>query len=364
VSMTKKIKIIIGIITALVLFRAFLPLMIKNYLNDYMEHKIEGYTGHIENFDLSLYRGAYQLEDFSFKKKDGNKDIPFISIKSADISVSWKALFQGRILANLYIREPRIDFLDSKNKSKRQFGNEEKTSNWIDVYQKIVPFSLETLKVKDGEIHFQNKESKFPVDIFLNKVQLEAKNIHNTNKDNKQLFSTYKVEAKVQNQAIAVSYGSFNILNKPMAFDFNFKMEKLKLTQLNKFFLYYGPFDLTSGTLSLYTEVASKKYRVKGYVKPVFENVDVISGKENINTLKRFGFEFGTAVLNLFFRDGKTLDVAAKIPIEGDIRKPKFGFWSGFKSAVNNAFGSKKVEKKIDNTINLKSVDQPKEKKK
>ena len=354
----KRIKIFLVIFLGLVVFRAALPILIKNYLNNYMAHKIEGYTGHIGDFDLSLYRGAYQVEEFTFKKKNGNEQIPFINIKHADISLSWSALFKGRILLDLDIENSRIDFLDSKKKDQRQFGVEENSQNWVDVYEKIVPFSLQSLKLSNSEIHFQNADTKPAVDIFLNKINLEASNINNIQKGSKALFSSYKISSLIQNQGELNSQGTFNILSKPMAFDVNLKIEKVKLTELNPFFLAYGPVDVTSGTFNFYTEVATKDNKVAGYVKPVLEKVDVISGKENISSLKRFGFEFGTAFLNLFFRDGKTLSVASKIPITGDINKPDFGLWEGFKSALGNAFGGEKskVKKKIDHTINEKDV--------
>lgn len=357
---SKKFKALMAVVVILILFRAFLPEIIKKQLNDYMGSKMDDYVGHIEDFDLSLYRGAYQVEGFTLKKKNGNEQIPFVSIKGADISVSWKALFQGRILADLVINDPRVDFLDSKDKKKRQFGVEEKPSNFLAVYKKIIPFSLETLTVNNGEVHFQNSDTKVPIDIYVNKINLDARNIHNTSKDDKKLFSTYQVSALAQNQAKIRSKGSFNLLSKPLAFNIDLELEKLKLTEFNKFLLQYGPFDVTKGTFYFYTELASKNNKITGYVKPILENVDVISGKEDINSLKRFGFEFGTAFLNLFFRDGKMLTTAAKIPIEGSLDKPQFGLWEGFKSALANAFTSKKVEKKLDNNVNLKDVDKKK----
>ena len=321
-----------------------------------MGHKINGYVGHIEDFDLSLYRGAYQIRNFTFKKKEGKQEIPFITIKFADISVAWRALFKGKILADLKIVDSRIDFIDSSDKKKRQLGIEDKPSNWINIYEKIVPFSLERFQFINGEVHFQNKEFKAPIDLYVNSIDLDAQDIHNSKGASSRLVSKYKLTALVLNKSKISSDGSFNILSKPVAFDVNLKMEKVKLIDLNRFLLAYGPFDITSGTFSLYSEIASNQNKIKGYIKPVFEKVDVVSGKEHINSLKRFGFEYGTAILNLIFRDGRQYNVAAKVPISGDLNKPSIQFWEGFNSAFKNAFGIKKVENKIDNEINLNSV--------
>ncbi len=40
----------------------------KYAVNWYLKDKILPYTGHIEDFDLSIFRGAYQFEGFVIEK--------------------------------------------------------------------------------------------------------------------------------------------------------------------------------------------------------------------------------------------------------------------------------------------------------
>lgn len=350
-------KILLTILALLVVARMLLPSIIHTYLNDYLEDKVEGYTGYIEDFDLSLYRGAYQIQGFNFKKKVPNQaPQPFIKVKEFDLSLSWRALFRGFLLIDLTVEEPIIIFTDSADKSKQALAVDTEAKDWQDVYRTLVPFNLENLEINKGEVFFVNNDFKSPIEVYLKEIELDAKNIQNSTKENKKLFSDFKLSAKAQDHAPLKAFGSLNLVNKPLSFDINGEIKDFQLTKINNFFKAYGPLDITSGTFEFYTELASKDNKIVGYIKPMFDKVDVLDGLEPFNSFREFGFEIGGAILNLFFRNGKTLSVASKIPVEGKIDSPKFGLWEGFKLALDNAWGKPEVKPKIDNEINLKDV--------
>lgn len=59
--MKKRYIIPVSIIVALIIFRLFLPLIVKNYVNKTLNN-IPGYSGHVEDIDLALWRGAYTID--------------------------------------------------------------------------------------------------------------------------------------------------------------------------------------------------------------------------------------------------------------------------------------------------------------
>jgi hypothetical protein len=365
-STIKKIKshkyfnIIFAIVVLGIAVRIAMPPVIKHYLNNYLA-KMESYTGHIGDFDLSLWRGAYQIEEFTLKRKTAKGDIPFVDVPKADINVAWKALFRGKFQVDLDIKNPKVNFTDSKKKSEKQLGVEAKKETWQDLLDKLVPFNLESLKISSGEIHFKNPEIKPGIDIFLNEINFTAHNIHNSKKQDGALFSSYDLTAKAQNHANIKSNGKFNILKEPIDFDMNLALEALDLRQLNPFLKSYIPLDLTSGTFNFYMELAAKDSAIKGYLKPMFKNMDVRAGeREEDGSLKEFGFEILSAVVNGILHNFKNKTLATKIPIEGSLKDPKLGLWEAFKIAVKNGFGEPDVAPKVDNEISLKDAEKEK----
>ena len=65
----------------LTLLRAIIPLVGKWAINQELEGKLGIYTGHIEDFDLSLYRGAYQLQGVTIKKRVSDL-MPLLTVKN------------------------------------------------------------------------------------------------------------------------------------------------------------------------------------------------------------------------------------------------------------------------------------------
>lgn len=353
----KKKYIIVSIVTLLIIGRILLPSIILHYLNDYLENDVDAYVGHINDFDLSLWRGAYQIEEFSLKRKTSKNPVPFMDIKKADISISWKALFRGKFLVDLVVDGAKINFTDSSKKDQKQLGVEAKNETWGDLLDSIVPFNLESLKITKGEVHFINNELKTPIDIHLTKAELMAHNIHNSKKHKGSAFSDYDFSAVIQEDADIKSKGTFNILAKPITFDTDLSITKLNLTKLNEFAKVYGPLDLTSGEFNFFMEIATHKGKLRGYVKPLFTNMDVRAGaKEKDDSLKELVYELLTAVTNIILKNSKSKSFATKVPIKGTTDKPEFEVGKGIWEAIDNGFGEPTVKPKFDHDISLKSV--------
>ncbi|HAJ81870.1 MAG TPA: hypothetical protein DCO64_05460, partial [Zunongwangia profunda] len=56
------------ILGALIVFRLFLPLIVKNYVNKTLNN-IPGYHGHVEDIDIALWRGAYTIDSLVLIKE-------------------------------------------------------------------------------------------------------------------------------------------------------------------------------------------------------------------------------------------------------------------------------------------------------
>src|SRR3569833_562233 len=106
-------KILLALIIALTIFRLFLPGIVKSYVNKKL-NELEGYTGHVEDIDISLYRGAYVIKELTLKKKTDPAKYPFLHIDRTDLSVERRALFQGRLVGEVVLDRPVVHILNSE----------------------------------------------------------------------------------------------------------------------------------------------------------------------------------------------------------------------------------------------------------
>src|ERR671915_314876 len=80
------------------------PFMLAIWVRDYVNRKlseIPGYRGHVAAVTLHLWRGAYQIHQVKIEKTDGRVPVPFFSAPLVDLSVEWKALFNGAFVGEI-----------------------------------------------------------------------------------------------------------------------------------------------------------------------------------------------------------------------------------------------------------------------
>src|SRR5476649_1244937 len=92
-QMKRKYKILIGVVVLLIIIRLFLPYVVLHYANKTLAN-MNGYYGHIDDIDLSLYRGAYIINDIYLNKVDtvSKEQTPFFKSRDIDLSIEWGAL--------------------------------------------------------------------------------------------------------------------------------------------------------------------------------------------------------------------------------------------------------------------------------
>jgi hypothetical protein len=341
----KKNVIVIGIIFVLVIIRITLPSFIRLYLNHYLENDIECCTGNIKDIDLDFLRGECLIDQFELNEKKSDKSNSFIRIKKTEISILWRALFRGKVLADVKLSEPELYFDESRHKSAILSGAD---LNWEEVVRDVVQSNLENLTIDKGEFTHKNNDVKFPGIIHLKDIQWKVNNIHNSRTIGHDLYSEYEMTAKVQKHARLHSSGSFNALKMPPAFNINLRLENLELLELNEFVKAFDPTDLISGEFDLYLELASRHGNLKGFIEPVFKNMKVKAGKKGDNSFKEKVLKNISGLVNALLKNRETGSSSAKIPIEGNLKDPEFDIWKGVKSAVGNSFGNHGIKPAAD----------------
>src|SRR5688572_9236787 len=84
------LRIGFSILILLIILRLALPYIVLNFINNRLAN-IPGYFGHVDDLDVSLYRGAYIVKDIYIDIVDtsSQKQLPFFSADNIDISIEW-----------------------------------------------------------------------------------------------------------------------------------------------------------------------------------------------------------------------------------------------------------------------------------
>lgn len=349
---SKKWIIVLSIIVLLIVLRLILPRIILSYTNKSLA-KLEGYYGHISDIDLSLYRGAYQIDHIYINKVDSvsKQRVPFFDADLIDLSIEWSALIDGRFVGELEFHNPTLIF--TKNKSEPEQVQKD-TTDFKDVLNDLMPLKVNRFEVFNGSVHYRDDNSKPKVDVKMDQLHLIAINLSSV-KDTALLPSTIKGNANVYGGTFTVSVKLDPLANHP-TFDLNAELKNANLPEFNDFFKAYGKLDVNKGTFGLYTEIAAKDRKFKGYVKPVIKDIDVVGPEDRKDDLLRKVWEGLAGAVGQVLENKKKDQIAAKVTIEGSFDNTTVGVWYAISTVLHNAF-IQALYPALDYQINIASVE-------
>lgn len=316
--------------------RAVAPVFVQRYVNGVLD-RAEGYDGRIGDVDLALWRGAYQIEDVDIVKSDGRVPVPLLRSPLVDLSIEWGALFDGALVGEMWLEQPELNFAVGP-KGERQTGTE---TDWRDIVRDLLPIKINRVTVRNGSIHFRSFDTDPPVDVFLRDVDLVATNLTNSEDLAEDMVAQAYLTATVMESGRVEAKVAIDPYADVPTFDLDLGVTNVSLEQLNDLFRAYAGIDVERGRLRLFAELKSEEGRFTGYVKPFFEDVDVVSLEElDEQSPLRDLWEaaVGTVVGVLTDRKPEDDRVATRIPISGSVGSPDLGFWATLANVVRNAF--------------------------
>lgn len=360
IVITKKYKIILAVIAVLGIARIILPYVVLHYANKSLAN-MPAYYGHIEDIDISLYRGAYQIQSMYLNKKDKRtgKQTEFFKVKHVDLSVHWNALWNGRLVGELIFNSPELVFTNNKT----DLGSVKKdTNDFRKILKDFMPLKVNRFEINNGKMSYKDPEASPQVDISFTNIRALAQNLTNANNDKVVLPATLTASANAYEGTASLNM-KVNPLAERTTFDLNAELKKTNLILLNDFLKAYAKVDVNKGRLGLYTEFASKNGRYIGYVKPVIEDLDVLGPEDKKDNLFRKIWEGMVGSAAVILENRKTDQLATKVPIEGNLNGSDTDILETVFELLRNAF-IQALMPAIDNKINLASLEsEPKEKK-
>ena len=331
---TRKRIIIFSIIAALIIFRLFLPLIVKNYVNKVL-NRIPGYHGSVKDIDIALYRGAYVIHGLTLYK-NGNKK-PMLDFPTTDISIEWRALFHGRIASEIEMHHPAFNYYITPNKLPEKETPRE--DDWTKALHKLVPFKINHFTVDNGKFLYADIVESPDINLSIHKISLSATNLGNIVDKSKTLPSDVKLNAVSFGNGKLTATAKMNLLKKIPDMDVNVSLQKADVTALNSVSLATAGFDFEKGQFELYSEFAVNKGYLKGYFKPMFHNIHIMDslGKSNSSVLKRV-WEGVIVFLGFVLKNKHRDSFATKVPMEGNLNDPDLDVWKLITNIFRNGF--------------------------
>lgn len=334
----KRYSIIGAIVLLLVIIRIALPSVVKDYVNKTL-NDMPGYSGHVDDVDMHIYRGAYKIKDLVLEKNTKDEQVPFMEIASIDLSIEWNALFKGAIAGEIILDRPKLNFVASQEQETEKEPTEE-ADHWSKTIQELMPLTINRFEIIDGQLRYLDYDTQPVVDVHLDSLQVLALNLTNTDNTSKDLPSHISISGRTTGGGILAGTMDINALKEIPDFDLDIELTQVDLTQLNDFIEAYGKFDVEKGQFSVFSEVKLIDGQLEGYIKPFFEDLKVLNwekDKEETNFF-RATWEALVGLVKEGVENQPKEQVATQVPISGNVNQPETDPWETVGNTLKNAF--------------------------
>jgi hypothetical protein len=348
----RKRTILLIVLGVLLVVRIILPYVVLHYANQRLA-SLDGHYGHIRDIDLAIIRGAYTINDIYINKTDeqGKTIAEFFKAETIDLSVEWRALFEGKLVAEVEFERPVLNYKKDANIGENAPKD---STNFIQLIKDFTPLDINRFQVNNGEIHYLDESSNPLVDIPLTRVQLEGKGLTNNPSEGVALPASIMMNAALYDGEIDIDV-ALDPLNDAPTFDLDAVLTKTELTYLNPFFTEYARFDLKAGNMEMACELAAKDGQFAGYVKPVIKDLDIIQFEEEEGNLAQIAWEALVGAVAEVFQNQPKEQIASKIDLNGRFTDPHVAFIPAVISVLKNAF-IKALQPSVEHTIDLNKV--------
>ena len=329
------------------------PYYIKHVVNMEID-KAPGITGDVEDINLSLFRGAYEVKGLTLYLQDNVDAVPTIYAPSIDISILWSAIFSGEIVGEVNIQDGSINFVDNKESTDTLSSKAQKSDTWLTLIESTIPIQIDKVTLDNTQVSLVNKVNNQVYRSYIDDISGQITNIIFSQNASADRVANYKLTGNLMGESQAIASGFIDPTTVNPTFDINLSMNKLNIHHLNSLVNFYSPIDIERGKIDVAAEVLSENGKVDGYVKMGIYNPDVFNWKADIikdqDGLLTGLFEgLVDGVANLL-EGAQSGAVATKVPINGTLEDTEVSAWAAFTALLRHSFINE-YQIKVDNSI-------------
>lgn len=347
-------RVVVGVVAiavVAVVLRALAPVFVERYVNRALADMGE-YRGRVSSVDLSLLRGGYALHDLEIVKASGATTTPFVTMPTMDLSLQWRALFDGEAVGEAVMQSPVVNFVQSPGEAQSQYGT---GVNWPQEIRDLFPFKLNVVRVVDGLVTFRAPGIAAEESMTARDVQVELRNLTNVQGVAEDAFASIDVDAHIMGKAPFKLTGSIDPNESVPTFDVDVSLEGAQLVDINPWLREFVKADAHAGVFSLYAELAAANGRFEGYLKPIMENPEFLEPDEDKGKPFKKAWEALVGFAAKIFENRAEDQVATQVPLSGEFENPNAGLLPAFVNLLRNAFVGAFAHA-LEGTVSLRDV--------
>jgi hypothetical protein len=195
---------------------------------------------------------------------------------------------------------------------------------------------IDELTMTGATVGYVNQAGSRPYRVFIDRATITLKNLSN---HVVQGTAEMAVRGRFMGSGTTVAAATFAPVKDGPNVNVALQVEGTEAKSLNDLLRSYGNFDVVSGRFALYSELSVRGRRIDGYVKPLFQNLDVYDPEQDRDkSLFRRVYERVVGGLAGLLENRKRDEVATRADLSGYIDNPQASVMEIIGRLVQNAF--------------------------
>jgi hypothetical protein len=289
-----------------------------------------GVKGHVEITDIAL--------DYFRPVLARSNIVVAAGVFSGKGLVEYAPKFKMLELEELRVTGLRADYIYRKRQAAKA---KEAVKDTAEAAQEVsndpdVVLHAQRVAMTDAQVGLVNAEASPEYRVFLADTTLTIDNFSNQKSKG---FGHARLTGRFMGSGTTLVDLTMRAENRGPDFDLNAKVENTSLKAMNDLLRAHAKVDVASGTFSVYSEIAVSQGRIRGYVKPLFKDLDVHDAEQDKGeSLGQKLKEKAADVVAKVFKNRPRDQVATIAKIEGKLENPNASTWEVLVNLVRNAF--------------------------
>jgi hypothetical protein len=339
--------VLIGTVVLLVALRLLMVPIAKHFTQKGLD-SMKGYRGSFADLDLSIVRLSYMIEGLKIYELPVSKgEEPLFYSKKIDAHFVWRDLIRFRIRATARVDEPKVVILIQPHKTPKEAAGREikqkakegemPTAPLSDALQKLIPFKLDRVEVRKGQVLYVDKREADKPDIWVHHIEATLENFGSRKDLNNKEPSTLGLKAVLQRSGKLDLFAAADPFAKGLTFSGEMRLRDFNLRELHDMLSAKTGIKLEKGILDIFASFKCVNGTISGGVKPMLKDADFAAAQPGVG--KKIKAWLADVAFDIFSdRVPGREAVATIVPIHGRIDHLDTQVWPAVLGVVRNAF--------------------------
>lgn len=321
------------------------PVKFEATLFDKGKLNLDGHANFLQNPHVS-FKGEVDLREMDLEYFTPITERQNISVRKGTLSAKGNIVFAP---GNTEIDLMAIEFIGLDADYSHRFETAAKKNNRVQIAKQAakkaaaevsnaatLKIRIDELKISQGTLGYLNRTIYPNVRIYADHIEASLKDFNN---QIAMSSSQFQISGRFMGSGPTRVTGAIRPNSSNPNISFNIAIVNTEMKAMRRIFQAYGKFDIKNGKFSFFSEITIRNNRIKGYVKPLFKNMEVAAIRidEEKSFFHKVYARFVSSITELL-KNRSRKEVATRTDISGTVEDPRANIAQIIVNLIRNAF--------------------------